>query len=149
MSALPANESDYTVSPSKRSPVRPDAEVISLPRRRGEHQTTPDQDRDEPAEIRASKSGLKSGPDFTVSDFPGDWASVTAVWTDSPEPLRELVGRVTAVRRDPTPVGVGMAVWSALVLIPRGLFHLASWALTHPLRILAVAVLAAVLLATL
>jgi hypothetical protein len=95
-------------------------------------------------------SGANSGTRITLGDIPGEWASIATVWTDAPEPLCELVERAAVARdADRTATEVALACWAVLVLMPRGLLHLASWVLTHPLRLLAVAVLVAVFLATL
>ncbi|MFY1599522.1 hypothetical protein [Micromonospora sp. WMMD737] len=85
---------------------------------------------------------------MTLSDIPGDWESVTAVWTGSPEPLSDLVALTGQARDGQDAQAIAMACWAVLVLIPRGLLHLASWVLAHPLRSLAAAAVAAVFLAT-
>ncbi|QKW17620.1 hypothetical protein [Verrucosispora sp. NA02020] len=84
-----------------------------------------------------------------MRDLPGDWESVTAVWTGSPEPLRDLVDQAARAREGEDAQAIAMACWAVLVLIPRGLLHLASWVLAHPLRSLAAAAVAAVFAATL
>ncbi|MFI7075558.1 hypothetical protein, partial [Micromonospora sediminicola] len=70
---------------------------------------------------------------MTLRDIPGDWDSVTAVWTGSPEPLSDLVGQASRARDGSDAHAIAMACWAVLVLIPRGLLHLASWVLAHPL----------------
>lgn len=74
---------------------------------------------------------------------------MVAVWTGSPEPLCDLVAAAAGVREpDRTAADVALACWAVLVMIPRGLLHLASWVLAHPVRAAAAAVLLVVLLAT-
>jgi len=148
VSAQPAE--NYGQSQHPASPVRPDAQVIRLPVTQSSGQTTPDQDAEETPQTGVVESGVQSGTRFTLRDLPGEWESVTTVWTDSPEPLRVLVARITAAKaEDRTPAEVGMAFWALLALIPRVGLHLASWLFTHPLRLLAFTALGAVLLATL
>ncbi|WP_230540426.1 hypothetical protein [Salinispora arenicola] len=86
---------------------------------------------------------------MTVRDVPGDWDSVTAVWTGSPEPLSDLVGLTGQARDGQDAQAIAMACWAVLVLVPRGLLHLASWVLAHPLRTVAAAAVVAVFAATL
>ena len=83
-----------------------------------------------------------------MGDLPGDWASVTAVWTGTPEPLSTLVEHVRAARGSDDLKAIGTACWALLVAVPRGVLHLASWALEHPARTAVVAVLLAVLIVT-
>lgn len=148
MSAQPA-ESDYGQSHDGASPVRPAARVIQLPVPRSDGQTTPDQDTQETPQTGVVESGVQSGTRLTLRDFPGEWESVTAVWTDSPEPLRVLVARWRGANDDDrTPADVALAVWAALVMPARAALHLGSWVLTHPIRLLVVTALGAVLLAT-
>ncbi|SCL43810.1 hypothetical protein GA0070606_0007 [Micromonospora citrea] len=70
------------------------------------------------------------------------------MWTGSPEPLSALVEQTGRARDGQDAHAIAMACWAVLVLIPRGLLHLASWVLAHPLRSLAAAAVAAVYLAT-
>jgi hypothetical protein len=120
-------------------------------RRSATRETTPppDWDRHEPAQTVAPDSGHHSGPGITLGDIPGDWDSVRAVWTGTPEPLSVLVEKVRAARGAEDPQQVAMACWSLLVLVPRSVLHLASWALEHPLRTLVVAVLLGALIGSL
>jgi hypothetical protein len=153
VSAQPAENDyadDYAQSQPARVLFRRPATVISLPLGRSTEQNPPESKRDEPVQTRTPDSGPDSGTRITVGDVPGEWESVTTVWTDAPEPLCDLVGRVT-VARDPerTATDLALACWAVLVLTPRGLLHLASWVLTHPLRLLAAAAVVAVFLATL
>lgn len=151
MSALPA-EDNYRPSPTPRVPFRREAEVISLALPRQEPLSTPplpEPDQDEPAQFAPPISGPNSGTGITLRDVPGDWDSVTAVWNGSPEPLSDLVGQAGKARDGQDAHAIAMACWAVLVLIPRGLLHLASWVLAHPLRTLAAAAVAAVFLATL
>lgn len=101
----------------------------------------PDWNRDKPVQDATPDSGPRSGPGITLGDIPGDWDSVRAIWTGTPEPLSVLADKVRAARGAEDPQQVAMACWSLLVLAPRAVLHLASWALEHPLRTLAVAVL--------
>lgn len=157
MSAQPAadnyadNHADnYTQSQPGRSLFRRSAQVIQMPTRSSEQQKAPEFNQDLPPQIGALDSGPNSGPRITLSDVPGEWESVTTVWTDGPEPLCDLVDRVTLARdADRTTTDIALACWAVLVLIPRGLLHLASWVLTHPLRLLAATALVAVFVATL
>ncbi|WP_420118131.1 hypothetical protein [Micromonospora sp.] len=71
------------------------------------------------------------------------------MWTGSPEPLSDLVAQSGRARDGEDAQAIAMACWAVLVLIPRGLLHLASWVLAHPLRSLAAAAVAAVFIATL
>ncbi|MBM0233715.1 hypothetical protein JNW91_18780 [Micromonospora sp. STR1_7] len=71
------------------------------------------------------------------------------MWTGSPESLSEMVGQAGRAREGQDAHAIAMACWAVLVLIPRGLLHLASWVLAHPLRTVAVAAVAAVFIATL
>ena len=109
----------------------------------------PDWDRDESVQDVIPDSGPRSGPGITLGDIPGDFDSVRAVWTGTPEPLSVLAGKVRAARGAEDPQQVAMACWSLLVLVPRAVLHLASWALEHPLRTAAVALLVAVLIGSL
>lgn len=86
---------------------------------------------------------------MTLGDIAGDFGSVRAVWTGTPEPLSAMAGRVQAARQAEDPQQIALACWAVLVLIPRGLLHLASWALEHPLRTLAIGLLLAGLIGSL
>lgn len=150
MSAQPA-ESNYVPSPSPRIPFQRQGEVISFPERRSDDREAPplpESNQDETSQTGTPDSDANSGTRITVRDVPGDWASVTAVWTGSPEPLCELTEQVTSARDGGDAQTIAMACWALIVLIPRGLLHLASWVLAHPLRLLAVAALAAIAIAT-
>jgi hypothetical protein len=148
MNAQPAKD-NYIESHPARTLFRRPAEVISLPQRRSERQSPPEQNMDQPHETRTANSGPDSGTRITLGDIPGDFDSLHTIWTKAPEPLCDLVGRVTAAREQGDALDIAMAAWAVLVLIPRGLFHLASWIFTHPLRLLAAAVLMGLFLATL
>ncbi|MEV0216501.1 hypothetical protein [Micromonospora sp. NPDC050695] len=151
MSALPA-ENNYRPSPVPRTPFRREAEVISLVSPRQEALPAPplpESNQDETAQTELPFSGPNSGTGITLRDIPGDWDSVTAVWTGSPESLSDLVEQATQAREGQDAHAIAMACWAVLVLIPRGLLHLASWVLAHPLRTVAVAAVAAVFIATL
>ncbi|MDG4756256.1 hypothetical protein O7630_35500 [Micromonospora sp. WMMD718] len=151
MSALPAEE-NYRPSPTPRIPFRREADVISLAPPRQEALPAPplpESNQDETVRNDQPSSGLNSGTGITLRDIPGDWDSITAVWTGSPEPLSDLVGQAGKAREGSDAHAIAMACWAVLVLIPRGLLHLASWVLAHPLRTLAAAAVAAVFLATL
>ncbi|MFY1573315.1 hypothetical protein ACN26Z_00275 [Verrucosispora sp. WMMD703] len=151
MSALPADD-NYRPSPMPRVPFRREADVVSLVPPRPEGQPTPplpEPDRDETPQNDQPTSSPNSGTRITLSDLPGDWESVTALWTGSPEPLRDLVDQAARARKDEDAQAIAMACWAVLVLIPRGLLHLASWVLAHPLRSLAAAAVAAIFVATL
>ncbi len=142
------DDDDYVESPSPRVLFRAPAQVIRLDGQRSRHRKPPESDTPKTPETMTSVSGPDSGTRVALRDIPGDWASVTAVWTGSPEPLSDMVGRVTEARTDPDRAQVALACWALLVLIPRGLLHLASWVLSHPARLLAAAVLAAIFAAT-
>ncbi|GIJ28310.1 hypothetical protein Vqi01_34720 [Micromonospora qiuiae] len=151
MSAQPAEE-NYVPSPAPRVPFRRPADVVSLvqPRSEGLEATPlPEFNQDKPAHTAPAVSGPNSGIGITLRDIPGDWESVTAVWTGSPEPLSDLVEMAGRAREGQDAQAIAMACWAVLVLIPRGLLHLASWVLAHPLRTLAAAAVAAVFVATL
>lgn len=151
MSAQPA-EDNYRPSPMPRIPFRREADVVSLVPHRSEGHPAPplpESNQDEPVQIAPPVSGPNSGTGITLRDFPGDWESVTAVWTGSPEPLSDLVEQAGRAREGQDAQAIAMACWAVLVLIPRGLLHLASWVLAHPLRTLAAAAVAAVFVATL
>ncbi|MEU8258524.1 hypothetical protein AB0C06_30135 [Micromonospora inaquosa] len=151
MSALPA-EDDYRPSPRPRIPFRRPADVFSLVPQRQEAPPAPplpESNQDETARTEPAFSGPNSGTGITLRDIPGDWESVTAVWTGSPEPLSDMVGQAGRAREGQDAHAIAMACWAVLVLIPRGLLHLASWVLAHPLRTVAVAAVAAVFIATL
>jgi hypothetical protein len=149
VNAQPAEDS-YAQSQPARILFRRSAQVIPLPSRRSNSQNPPEQDQEETQQTGTSNSGANSGTRITLSDIPGEWESVTTVWTDAPTPLCDLVGRALDARHpDRTATDIGMACWAVLVLIPRGLLHLTSWVLTHPLRLLVAAALTAVFLATL
>jgi hypothetical protein len=106
-------------------------------------------DRDEPVQTVTLDSGPRSGSGITLSDIPGDWDSVRAVWTGTPESLSVLAEKVRAARDAEDPQQVALACWSLLVLIPRAVLHLASWALEHPLRTAAVALVLGALIGSL
>lgn len=151
MSAQPA-EDDYRPLPPPRIPLRREADVVALAPRRSESLPAPplpEFNQHKPVQKGAASSGPNSSTGITLRDIPGDWGSVTAVWTGSPEPLSDLVG-LTGQARDgqQDAQAIAMACWAVLVLVPRGLLHLASWVLAHPLRTLAVAAVAAVFAAT-
>lgn len=151
MSAQPA-ENNYRPSPTPRIPFRREAEVVSLAPHRSDGPPAPplpEYNQDEPVQIAPAVSGPNSGTGITLRDIPGDWDSVTAVWTGSPEPLSDLVEMASRAREGQDAQAIAMACWAVLVLIPRGLLHLASWVLAHPLRTLAAAAVAAVFVATL
>jgi hypothetical protein len=108
----------------------------------------PEQDWPEPPQTVTPDSDPSSGARITVGDIPGDWASVTAVWTGTPEPLSALVEHIRAARGSDDLKAIGAACWALLVAVPRGLLHLASWALQHPARTAVVALLLAIAIAT-
>jgi len=115
-------------------------------------QNWPTWNQEETAQTETSNSTPSSNDRITLGDdlgaLAGDWGSIRAVWTDSPEPLCDLVDRVTEARRpDRTPLEVALACWAVLVLVPRGAAHLASWLLIHPLRLAIAAVVIAAWLA--
>ncbi|GAB1646896.1 hypothetical protein [Krasilnikovia sp. MM14-A1259] len=109
----------------------------------------PDWHRDETAQEVGADSGRQSGPGITLSDIPGDWDSVRAIWTGTPEPLSALAGQVRAARGSEDPRQVAMACWSLLVLIPRVVLHGASWFLQHPARTAAALLVLGVLIGSL
>ncbi|MEV4826462.1 hypothetical protein [Micromonospora sp. NPDC049274] len=151
MSALPA-EDNYRPSPTPRIPFRRPADVVSLVPQRQEAPSAPplpESNQDETTRTEPASSGPNSGTGITLRDIPGEWESVTAVWTGSPEPLSDMVGQAGRAREGQDAHAIAMACWAVLVLIPRGLLHLASWVLAHPLRTVAVAAVAAVFIATL
>ncbi|MFC3989645.1 hypothetical protein [Actinoplanes siamensis] len=86
---------------------------------------------------------------MTLRDVPGDFDSVRAVWSGTPEPLSALTDRVRAARNSDSPQHVAMACWALLVLVPRAVLHLASWALEHPARAAAAGLLLAALIGSL
>lgn len=120
-------------------------------RRSATRETTPlpESNREETVRKVSPDSGRRSGSGMTLGDIPGDFASVLAVWTGTPEPLSAMAERVQAARQAEDPQQIAMACWAVLVLIPRGLLHLASWALEHPLRTLAIGLLLAGLIGSL
>lgn len=151
MSAQPA-EDNYRPSPTPRIPFRREADIVSLVPHRSDGQLAPplpEYNQDKQAQIVPPISGPTSGTGITLRDISGDWESVTAVWTGSPEPLCDLVGQAGKARDGSDAQAIAMACWAVLVLIPRGLLHLASWVLAHPLRTLATAAVAAIFIATL
>lgn len=81
--------------------------------------------------------------------MPGDWESVTAVWEGRPESLQGQVNAALQALRSDDPKQIAMGSWALLVAAPRGLLHLCSWALEHPLRTLAAALLLGVLIGSL
>ncbi|RZU46542.1 hypothetical protein EV385_6616 [Krasilnikovia cinnamomea] len=109
----------------------------------------PEEFRYEPVQKFSGRSGRQSGPGITIGDIPGDWGSVHAVWTGTPEPLSALTEQVRAARDADDPRQVAMACWSLLVLIPRAVLHLASWALQDPARTAAALLLLGVLVGSL
>jgi len=121
MSAQPA-EQEPTEKPTFRKP----ATIIRFPKRKTETSTEPTTKQND--------------------DIPGDWASITTIWTDSPAPLNSIVDQAKQAKAD----GNGaMAAWTIIVLIPRGILHLASWILEHPIRCLPAGTLILIFLATL
>lgn len=151
MSAQPASD-DYVPSPSPRIPFRRPAKVISLPHTRSDSRPAPplpESNQEQTDQNGPAFSGADSGTRVALRDEVGDWASITTVWTDSPQPLRELAAQVGAARDSEHATAIAMACWALLVLIPRGLLHLASWVLAHPVRSLAAAAVVAVFIATL
>lgn len=151
MSAQPA-EDNYRPSPTPRIPFRREADIVSLVPHRSDGQPAPplpESNQDKQAQIVPPISAPTSGTGITLRDISGDWESVTAVWTGSPEPLCDLVGQAGKARDGSDAQAIAMACWAVLVLIPRGLLHLASWVLAHPLRTLATAAVAAIFIATL
>lgn len=150
MSALPAES--YAASPTPRVPLRHDADVVRLADRRSDAHTTPpppEQNSPKTPQNVTTSSDPSSGAGITIREIPGDWSSVSAVWTGTPEPLSALVGQVQRAREADDARDVAMACWALLVAAPRGVLHLASWALEHPLRTAAVTLLLTVLIATL
>jgi hypothetical protein len=150
VSALPAKS--YSQSPSSDFPFRPEAEVVNLAERRSEPLPPPP-----PPEYKQDKaprndrpvSSPDSGTRITIGDVPGDWDSVTAVWEGQPESLQTQVTAALQALRSDDPRQIAMGCWALLVAAPRGLLHLCSWALEHPLRTLAAALLLGVLIGSL
>jgi hypothetical protein len=151
VSAQPA-ENNYQTSPLPRIPFRREADVVSLVPHRSDGPPAPplpENNQHETTQNAPAASGPNSGTGITLRDIPGDWGSVAVVWTGSPEPLCDLVEQTGRARDGHDAHAIAMACWAVLVLIPRGLLHLASWVLAHPLRSLAAAAVAAVFIATL
>ncbi len=147
MSAQPAE--NYPLSHEPVFPVRPPAEVVDLADRRSTTRETPplpDSNQDEPAQTVATDSGPRSGPGLTLRDVPGDWDSIRAVWDGTPDPLSSLVATIRAARDAQDWRQVAMGCWALLTLVPRGVLHLASWALQHPARTAALTLLLSVLI---
>lgn len=147
--SLPARD-DYRPSPSPRVPLRSEGDVVSLPERRQEGREAtplPESNQEYLPQTGRPDSGANSGIRITVSDIAGDWGSVVAIWTGTPESLSELVDQASAAR-DGDARATAMAGWAVLVLIPRALLHLASWVLAHPLRLLTVASVVVVFVVT-
>jgi hypothetical protein len=94
----------------------------------------PESNQDETTQTDLPFSGPNSGTGITLRDIPGDWDSVTAVWTGSPEPLSDLVEQASLARAGQDGIAIARACWAVLVLTPRGLLHLGSWVLADPLR---------------
>lgn len=84
-----------------------------------------------------------------MSDIPGDWDSVAEVWNGQPASLQAQVTQALEAIRSDDPKQIAMGCWSLLVALPRGVLHLCSWALEHPLRSLAAALLLGVLIGSL
>ncbi|MEU7935289.1 hypothetical protein AB0B80_27595, partial [Micromonospora echinofusca] len=113
MSAQPA-EDNYRPSPSPRIPFRREADVVSLAPHSSEALPTPplpESNQDETARKGLASSGPNSGIGITLRDVPGDWESVTAVWTGSPEPLSDLVALTGQARDGQDAQAVAMACW--------------------------------------
>jgi hypothetical protein len=86
---------------------------------------------------------------MTLGDVPGDWESVTTVYTGRPASLQDQVTQALEAIRSDDPKQIAMGCWSLLVTIPRGLLHLGSWSLENPWRSLAAALLLGVLIGSL
>lgn len=134
MSAQPARRLSDTQShsPVKSSPVV--GRVLQLHPERVSSCPAPDPNHHKSDQTRVVESGSNSGTRLTLRDIPGDWGSVTTVWTDSPPPLANITGEITAARQGQDPAAPAMAGWLLLTLIPRGGLHLLSWVLAHPAR---------------
>lgn len=148
MSAQPA-EKDYAQSQPPRSLFQPPAQVIDITKKRSGAPQAPEQNQDQNDQTRTTNSGLNSGTRITLGDIPGDWESVVAVWTETPDPLCDMVDQALQARIGGTPAEIALACWAVLVVVPRAACHLLSWLLSHPLRLAAAVVLTAVFLATL
>jgi hypothetical protein len=109
------------------------ARVIQLPLGRVSGRSGPEENTDEATQSGAVIIPAESPTGITLSDIPGEWASITTVWTGTPPALSDLVQNLRAVdAADPAAVAVG--IWQVVVIVPRAALHLASWALAHPAR---------------
>lgn len=93
-----------------------------------------------------TKPTTTTGENDTI---PGDWASIITVWTDTPDPLCNILAQAKQARNGGTPQDIGLAIWTMVMLAPRGMLHLTSWLLSHPARFAAGAILIIIFIATL
>ena len=94
-------------------------------------------------------SGPSSGTGMTLRDVPGGWDSVSAVWTGTPASLQAQVEAARTCLKSEDPQQIALGCWLLFVTALRGLLHLGSWALEHPLRTLAAVLLLGVLIGSL
>ena len=144
-------ESSHRGSPFSGGRNSGGARVLDLRSKRGSACPDPEQNVDQPAQTGAAAPDQNSGTRITLSnifgrvaDTPGDWASITTVWTDAPDSLATSVRAVLDARDADNPAAYCLAVWALLVLPARTMLHLLSWALSHPYRTVAVLVAAAI-----
>lgn len=86
---------------------------------------------------------------MTLRDIPGGWDSIRAVWTGSPASLQAQVDAARHGLKSEDPQQIALGCWLLFVTALRGLLHLGSWALEHPLRTLAAVLLLSVLIGSL
>ena len=110
------------------------AKIIRFPKRKKD-QETPEQ-------------AKKQNP-TPAEKIPGEWESITTVWTDSPEPLCSIIEQISQLREEGTPQSLALAAWAVIVLPPRAALHLTSWLLSHPTRFTVGATLIIIFIATL
>lgn len=135
MSAEPARQDQDHEQPTL---LQRSAKIIRFPKRKQE------QGEQEPSDKAQPKIHSKDQP-----QIPGDWASIIAIWQDSPDPLCAIVEQAKQARNEGTPQGAALAIWAIIMLPPRAALHLASWMLTHPLRFVAGVALLIIFIATL
>lgn len=94
-------------------------------------------------------SGPSSGTGMTLGDIPGGWDSITLVWTGTPTSLQSQVEAARHALRSEDLRQIAVGCWLLFVSVLRGLLHLGSWVLEHPLRTLAAVLLLGVLIGSL
>lgn len=130
MSEVPEPAINYAESHDASESGLPSAKVFLLRPKRaeapgGQH---------EPTQTATPDVVRKSGTRLTLSDIPGDWSSITTVWTDTPDSIQQAWSAIREGLHSGQPDQIADAIWRLIVIAPRAALHLGSWVLDDIFR---------------